>query len=216
MILTRRLLLAMSGAGLLAAAHLEGAAAEFWDQKDPKDWTAEEVERLLNRSPWARQVMASSATGTLGSRSRPGMDIGGVGIGMGRRRGNPTQRSAGGKATVRWESAQPMRDAAKVALPDQFKGHYCIGVYGLDTPREDLDDLKQFATLEPKGSELAQAGIASAQIGPPSGILLGFSRDLLDISRDDKEVTFACQISQLAVRVKFNPQEMNYHGRLAL
>jgi len=221
MILTRRQLLARSGAGLLVATRfLVGtrleAAPEFWDTKDPKDWTAEEIDRLLNRSPWARQVTAASASGVLGGVPRPGVGMGGgVGIGMGRRRGTPTQRSASGKATVRWESAQPVRDAAKTPLPDGFKDHYAIGVYGLEA-HGDLDDLKQFATLEPKGRELAQAGIAQTQPGSPPGILFGFSRDLLDLSRDDREATFTSQFGQLVVKVKFNPQEMSYRGRLAL
>ena len=147
--LTRREVLAISGVGVVVGGGLNAAAAEFWDRKDPKDWTQEEIDLLLTRSPWAKQVTASSATGVVGGLPRPGVGIGGIGLGMGRRRGNPVPHAASGKATVRWESAEPIRDAAKTALPEGFKEHYVLGVWGLEAGG-DVDDLKQFATLEPR------------------------------------------------------------------
>jgi hypothetical protein len=211
MILSRRQVLGLSGMGLILSSVTARATQEFWDQKDPKDWTQEEIDRLLTRSPWARQVTAAPTSGL----PRPAVDGGGFGIGMGRRRGNPVAHPASGKATVRWESAQPLRDVAKTSLASAFQDHYVIGVYGLDV-RGDLDDLKQFATLQPKGRELAQAGVVQTQPGTPSGVLFGFSRDLLDLSRDDKEVNFSSQFGQLVVRAKFVPQEMICRGRLVL
>lgn len=215
MMLTRRKVLALSGAGLWAGTRMAAAGTEFWDRKDPKDWTQEEIDRLLHQSPWAKQVTASSASGVTGGLPHPGMGMGGVGIGMGRRRGTPVPRAASGKANVRWESAQPIREAEKTPLPEGFQQHYAIAVYGLAADA-NLDELKQFATLEPKGRELAQAGMAQAQSGSPAGILFGFSRDMLDLSRDDREITFSSRLGQLVVRVKFNLQEMSYQGRLAL
>src|SRR5689334_8576365 len=42
-------------AGLAAArARVGGAPKEFWNEKDPGQWTREEIEQLLNQSPWAK------------------------------------------------------------------------------------------------------------------------------------------------------------------
>ena len=42
------------GIWLLACAVL--AAADFWDDKDYRSWSAEEVEQMLTDSPWSRRV----------------------------------------------------------------------------------------------------------------------------------------------------------------
>jgi len=52
---TRRGILALvAGAG---ASRLF-AAADFWNKKDPKDWTRDEIDRLTTNSPWAKPVSA--------------------------------------------------------------------------------------------------------------------------------------------------------------
>jgi hypothetical protein len=33
-------------------------AGEFWDKKDPSQWTGEEIDRLTTKSPWAKSVTA--------------------------------------------------------------------------------------------------------------------------------------------------------------
>src|SRR5580700_93314 len=38
--------------GVLAAT----AAKEFWDEKFPEDWTAPEIQRILNDSPWVQKA----------------------------------------------------------------------------------------------------------------------------------------------------------------
>ena len=168
--------------------------------------------------------------------------IGGIGMGGGGRRmggnqggGRGQQRGTLYKGTVRWESAQPVLDALKTPLPDAFKDHYVIAVIGFPLPAsprryqdeegdnpqrrsqdDALDNLKQFTTLQPKGKELAQAGIVQQQTSSNSNLLFGFSKDSLSLTKDDKEVLFSTTLGRLVIRAKFDPKEMLYHGRLAV
>jgi hypothetical protein len=141
---TRRSLLTFAGASLLPWRNLH--AADFWNKKDPSQWTGEEIDELTSRSPWAKPVTAQFAPGSNnggngqggggyprgGGMGGPGIGIGGIGIGMprrggmGRPGGYPQQSNY--KGTVRWESAQPIIDALKTPLPEAFANRYVIAV----------------------------------------------------------------------------------------
>ena len=223
----------------IATARLEAAAQEFWDKKPPAEWTPEEIDRLITKSPWAKEVTAEYVAPETpgGSSQLPG----GLGIGgMGRRRGgNRSGTGRGGassyKGTVRWESARPILDAMKAPLPEQFANHFVVSVNGipllgahqtsqggedtatrLPTQDDPYDNLKQFTTLQPKGRELAQAGVVHRQVGTGSSFLFGFSSELVPLSKDDGEATFTTRLGQLTVKARFSFKEMLYHGGLAL
>jgi hypothetical protein len=155
---SRRIFL-LAGAGVAAFARLPAAGADFWNKKPPSDWTRDEIDRLIAKSPWAKEVNAQYAAGESnpgggngGGQGRPSVGIGGLsipGLGGGRRRGNGAPQSGGASAyqgTVRWESAQPILDALKAPLPEAFDGHYVIGVIGIPmlgarpTSSADSDD----------------------------------------------------------------------------
>ena len=154
-ILRRRSALTLAGACLVSWDNLY--ASEFWDKKDPSQWTGEEIDRLTTKSPWAKSVTAQYAPGENrggygqgspngggyprgggGGMGGPTIGIGGIGIGMprgrmgGGRNGGGYPRPGGNtsnyKGTVRWESAQPILDALKTPLPEAFAKHYVIGV----------------------------------------------------------------------------------------
>jgi len=141
--LSRRGALRLAGACLVSLENLY--AGEFWDKKDPSQWTGEEIDRLTTKSPWAKSVTAQLVPGSNNGgqgggypRNGGGMGGGGMGIpgmGGGRRGGMGGGRPGGGypqgstyKGTVRWESAQPILDALKAPLPEAFAKHYVIGV----------------------------------------------------------------------------------------
>ena len=155
-ILSRRSALMLAAAGLLDWNRLYASAPDFWNKKPPSEWTPEEIDRLLTKSPWARQVTAQYAAGGereagrgapngggypgggypggSGGGQRGGIGIGGIGIGMPRGRGG-TGGGRGGErrtttssytGTVRWESARPILDAAKTPLPEAFADHYVM------------------------------------------------------------------------------------------
>jgi hypothetical protein len=152
---TRRGLLLMA-VGVQSGLRLNAASADFWNKKDPAEWSSEEIDKLVTKSPWAKQVNASSAAmsrgygdngGSGGGTSDPGIGggtgggypgggggypgggMGGGGRGMGGgRRGGSGQMPISYTATVRWESAKPVQEALKAPLPQGLAGAYVISV----------------------------------------------------------------------------------------
>ena len=63
-LLSRRRLFLLAGAGIAARLPLGAATPpDFWNKKAPADWTNEEIDRLIAKSPWAKPVKASYAPG---------------------------------------------------------------------------------------------------------------------------------------------------------
>ena len=200
--------------------------AEFWNRKQSAEWTDEEVLLLTTNSPWAHETR-------LDLKAKGGAVDNGIGAvrdpTTGAFRGG-SEEGGGPKAKapsviVSWLSAQPLFDATKFRLPADFVGHYVIGVKDLpilvdagpqrQTSEQLVDWLKNSATLRTKSSEPVQAGVVATS-GKGSVVLFGFLRELLPLTSKDKDVTFALNTSQLALRTKFDLKEMTYRGKLAL
>jgi hypothetical protein len=230
---TRRSVLAIAAGAVTGCVRLYGFSSEFWNKKEPSEWSSTEIEQLTSKSPWAKEVSAQSSPEQRddGSRGRGGGGGWPGGGGMGRGRGGGGSQSAQAfKATIRWESAQPILDALKTPLPEAFADHYVISVSGLPTNPERqtetsssqsaddmLDHLKAVTLLEAKANGGAQPGIA--QLQPSSAgrsVLFGFSKEILALKPDDKEVTFSTRVGRSNIRAKFNLKEMIYHGELAV
>jgi hypothetical protein len=240
-LLTRRHAILLAGAGIACGLPMDAATApEFWDKKPPSEWTPEEIDRLITKSPWAKEVTAEYvAQPSGGPASRNGLSFPGMGGG---RRGNRNNGAARGtastyKGTVRWESAKPILDAMKASLPEQFANHFVISVNGFpllgsghSTAQGDgeetvsrkaseddpYDNLKQFTTLQPKGKEVVQAGVVHRPVSTGTNILFGFSSEIVPLSADDGEATFSTRLVALTVRARFSFKEMLYHRELAL
>ena len=253
--ITRRdLFLLASATGTQTCFRLYAGDAEFWNKKDPYQWTVAEMDKLATKSPWARQMTVSPQSrdmdmgggpgggmgdpgiggggmgnGRIGGMGAPGMGGGGMGRGRGRSRGGmPVQY----QVVVRWLSAKPLRLAMKPAPPDSMANDYVISVTGLpltDAVRRRssddeesagsraaiLDRIKGLTCLDPKGKSPAQPGVVQ-QASEPDTILFGFSRELLPLSADDRDVTFTTQIERVEVKTKFNLKDMHYRDELAL
>jgi len=260
---TRRRMLAIAAGALTGSIRMYAFSSDFWNKKDPSQWSSKEIEELTSKSPWAKEVSAQSSSEQrddgdmseprsrsgggggggmgaprIGGMGIPGMGGGGMGGGgMGRGRGRGGRQAAQSfKATIRWESAKPILEALKTPLPEAFADHYVISVSGLplnserrrtapdqedraessQTPDEILDHLKVVTLLEPKGRDGAQPGIA--QLQPSSAgrsVLFGFSKEILALKPDDKEVTFSTRVGRSNIKAKFNLKDMIYHGELA-
>jgi hypothetical protein len=192
-------------------------AAEFWNDKQPADWAEKDVQRLLTKSPWTKDAGVEMNFGDMGG---PGM--GGPGFGP------PGMEGPGGPggmtALVRWESAAPIREAAKTKLQPDPAGSYVISVSGLPMLSElieslgaaGLENMKKTTSLQCGG----KAAIAPSYITVPfdqSGVLLFyFPNDANTISADDKQVVFQTKSEAFGLKVKFAPKEMLYRGKLAL
>ena len=239
-----------AGTGLLFG-NLQSAfgASDFWNKKEPSEWSGSDIHMLTTRSPWAKEVriedrskagntydgsapVGSNLPGDPNSAMRSTGIAGGppsqasmqrapvpyeIGPGQRDAERRPIPSAAVG-AVVRWESARPILDATGIPLPTDFRGHYVIGVSGLQiAPAERpgmLELLKGAASLE-KGKERIQPGLAEYS-KDGSTVFFGFAKELFPLTAADKEVQFEINTGDLRVRAKFEMKEMAYRGELAL
>src|ERR1039457_4506752 len=237
-ILTRRNWILLAGAGLASRSSIYGfGGKEFWETKEPADWNADEIAKLMMKSPWAKAVSAERTktqkntmpsdptpqTTMPGSRSRSTIGMGGPGTrmpGSGAPRSSSTRTVTSYKGTVVWESAAPVRAALKTKLPDEFEGQYVLGMSGVPLAKSEskgaIDRLRQITTMQTKNRQPLEAGVAQVQRENGTVYLFGFAREGLSISRDEKEVVFTTHMGNLAFTARFNPKDMLYHGELSV
>jgi hypothetical protein len=234
-ILTRRNCLLLAGTGLASWRAVYGfGGKEFWDTKEPSEWNADELARLLHKSPWANTVSAQRTrtqkdpmgadpqTTIPGSRSRDPAGMGGP-----RNRmpgsGRSTKTITTYEGNVVWESSAPVRAVhavSKSTLPEGFDGQYVIGVSGVPLARSEskgaIDRLRQITTLRTKSHDPVEAANAQVQHENGTVYLFGFAREGLPVTRDDKEIVFTTHMGSLIFTAKFNPKDMLYHGELSV
>lgn len=242
---SRREVMALAAA-LTGWSKVYASTSDFWNQKEPSEWSSQEIDQLTSKSPWAKEVTASVAMdGQGGGMGRQrGMGGGGMGGPIGGGMGGGMGRHGGGgmpsqnyKGTVRWESAKPVMEALKSQqIPEAFKDHYIISVSGIplnassrrqqqsqdddsnqQSMQERLDRLKGVTALQPKTKRDVQPGVIQQ---PPSAgygtIWFGFSKDMLALKPEDKEVTFVTQFGRMSLKAKFVLKDMLYKSELAV
>src|ERR1700678_1666875 len=204
----------MLAAGAAPLTRLYAFSSDFWNKKEPAEWTGAEVDQLTNKSPWAKEVSASTGSQTTnrgGGMGFPGGGMGGGGMGGGRRGGGgggtPGQTY---KGIVRWESAKPILDAFKKPLEETLANLYVISVGGVpldagsrmrsqsqdDSSQSDqdrLDRMKRVTLLQPKDKRDIQPAIVTQKSSGYGDVYFGFSKDLVTLRPEDKEVTFVTQ-----------------------
>jgi hypothetical protein len=222
------------------------ASSEFWNDKKPEDWSEKEIQHLLTRSPWAKEVVATfdggrgpmrGDDGAAASRSGRGRDSysgmidaapsGGGGGGRGRGDGGGLGEGGGHepqiKAVVRWETAAPVVAARRKQLPSSVQDQYVVSVSGLpmmggnDRIQGMEERLKVSTMLERKGRDPIYP--AKVTGGRSEGIptwIFFFPHGSQPIDPDDKEVTFKTKIGPVEVKTKFALKDMKYQGHLAL
>lgn len=206
------------GAFALAGGPLLSAATPFWKTKPASQWTPDEVTEMISHSPWAKQVSAQYRAAMDDVRIQPGAP-------PVQRPGEPMAGECGlvpcstvmpGKVIVIWESAQPIQETLHPAEPPDFNGRYILSIRGLAgdyTPSR----LKAGTDLTAKGRRPIQPGVVAQR---NNTWLFGFSRELLPLSLNDREVQFTVRIganlSDTLVRASFNPKDMIYRDELAL
>jgi hypothetical protein len=157
----RGLLMLAGGAAAQSRLRLYAGGSDFWNKKEPAEWSSDEIDRLVTKSPWAKEVNAASSAVSRpysgNSGSDPGVGGGGGypgggggypggggmgypggggmggrgGGGGGRRGGEGSDMPLAYRATVRWESAKPVQEALKTPLPEGLAGAYVISVSGV-------------------------------------------------------------------------------------
>jgi hypothetical protein len=150
--LTRRDVLRFAAVSAALPAWAFGSK-EFWEAKPASEWSADEIDRMLTKSPWAKDASVMSNGGGFGngggsgrSRSGGGGGIGfpggGVGFPGGGRQGGGYPGGGGDSggrdrfnATVRWESALPIQEALRIGASEEkpnadFEKYYVLALIG--------------------------------------------------------------------------------------
>lgn len=205
----------ISAAALFFAGRPLSAASDFWNKKPASEWTPDQVLQLATRSPWATRARVLPKAGRdKGSTRTFGPDVAG-GRGGGRGTG-PESVVAVEEVRVVWESAPPLVDALKTAFPSNFANHYVVGVEDLPSPgRGKKLALEGIAANLAKGRDSVDAGAAGVLRGGTVAIF-GFSKELLPLTAQDKEVIFSLVTDGYSIRARFDLKEMRYRGMLAV
>ena len=152
MLRTRRRLL-QAAATWPAFRALQAARKEFWESKDPADWSNEEKRILLGQSPWAREGIVRfdverkrvAGTESYEGVARPGGGVPGANPGaspgavtsvpIGERPPPPPSTDTGHsvqfRVLARWETAMPVRLAGGPELPEETARFYVIRLQGM-------------------------------------------------------------------------------------
>ncbi|MCH2693773.1 MAG: hypothetical protein MK025_03525 [Acidobacteriia bacterium] len=216
-------------------------AADFWKAKEYKDWKPKEVQKMLTKSPWAKdatvrfsmQGVSARGRGSGGSASDSGQrsPIGGGGGGGfgGGGRSRPQL-----KVSIRWASALPIKQALirsrhegdfeetaqDKAHLTQIEKQYVVAVSGLPGRMErflqNTDHIKQATTLKRKKNATIQA--QSVEVVPREQFIelyFFFSRSN-PILVNEKNVEFKMELGPIKIKRKFKLKDMVFNDKLEL
>jgi hypothetical protein len=221
---SRRTLFRLAGTLLASSAPyvLYGFSQDFWNKKDPGEWTHDEIEKLTTDSPWAKPVKAEIPL-LSNQRSQP---RGRYSSGQANR---PTDEQLSPKfqGVIRWASAQPIIDALHSKIPAAFADYYVISVSGLPIfsgegseaesakAADTYEALKEITTLQAHGKEVVHPGLIAPDKSGGSTLLFGFFKRFVELD-NEKVVTFSTRVGPMDAKAKFNLKEMMYRGQLAI
>lgn len=252
---TRREWLAL-GTGLGITAFGAVPSKQFWDKRDPAQWTAEEKLALLSESPWAqggvaefdpnkkkRSKVGYGNDGRIGNNmpsGKPGARIGGdMSVPLGEEI-PPVPNPHPGEVVrfsilARWETAEPVRLANSLVLPEMGEQVYILSLRGLPLmpppkpPKRGQEPLPDpnigILRSVQRGSRLVRKGkdpIPCTKLFAGKGeaakeVLLIFPRDLDDpITEADKFVFLESFFAPYELSVKFTLKDMKFKGALTL
>ena len=226
--ITRRRLLAIAA----ASTGIGRCADDFWNAKQPAEWSPGDIYRLTNHSPWALSIdwletsMHGPDNGPTAASDVPVLQGGGrKGGGGARRGGSPLNSGPRRKAVVTWESAQAIRDARKTQTSTDTDS-YVIGLGGILPNGFSSDDLLRYAFLRSSGKPKWNVRASSARevIRTSSVYDFLFPKASAPIDPHLAEVIFEVDIRvtqdasslRWLLQAKFKPKEMLYRGRLAV
>jgi len=228
------------GIWLLTSAVLTGA--DFWQEKPFTAWSAQQVEKMLTDSPWAKKVTALAGSlreGALGGFESSGAGPGGGGGGGASRRtesDDPAfQQIRRVPVTVIWISALPVRQAllrrqagpgAQITLDQQRQlsddePFYTLVVFGLPMKLAarlgTMEDVTAKTSLKPNGKErIAPEDVRVSRDGDQFFRVEFLFPKGNAIALGDKEVAFTTKLGDVEIAKKFKLADMTVGGLLAL
>jgi hypothetical protein len=225
------------GLVLATAAVLLAADTPSWKAKPLDQWDESDAKQVLAESPWVGIATLQPIPNRSPGERRDGGDwdagighgvgIAGTGI-LGPTRMHEAiarahEQVSPGKVTIRWESALPVR-AAETKLGQTpasalHTGWYTITLYDVPLPKRHWGPgkLKGVAFLKRENKpdfKPSRVEVHRNADGMATVVYL-FPRHE-EISRGDRQVTFAAQLDRLYVSEFFYPATMQLAGKLEL
>ena len=224
---TRRNFLTSASALLIGSSSI-AFASEPWVDKNPTEWSGDDIQTVLNHSPWVRDVtLEMDPTATNPDKGKA----------------NHKRQSSGlqtvFKVVVRWESGLPLRLARRTAsLPDKGLRQYLLSISGLPLAFI-VDSSGHGPAVHGQDDDLAKSLVAALIVkstslqretkGPiaayqtdwvsadfSSSIVIAFLPGDQPIQLKDQEVIFVSRIGSLILRARFSLNPMVYRGKLEL
>jgi hypothetical protein len=223
----------LASSSAMALFPLAGLAAKPWMDKKPLEWSPSDIDTILNRSAWTREVSPEFTPDAI--------DTGGGKTG---RKATAAEGLAdkriltGFKILVRWESGLPVRLARRNAAANSDVDHYIVSMSrvpiallaalspGGQARQEGKDGLNtadiaartaQFSSILRDGLDPIPADRADWLASDfESRIVISFSKGRQPIELPEREVTFVSRIGDLIVRAPFFLKGMVYRGKLEL
>ena len=230
----RSKLVATAGVWLLIGAGL--VAADFWVEKDFTTWSDKEVSKMLDDSPWAKQVRII-VSGGLAEGQGPQLIPQGAGVTGGQpSRATQFDRIQRAEVTVTWASAQPIKQASVLQafglgapisaggqqVLDRSEPAYVVIVTDLPMAFSWLagtgEVLKSETVLLRKDrTPIAPVDIRLFNSAETQSLTLVVQFPRTDpITLDDKDVEFITKLGADEIKKKFKLSDMVFAGQLAL
>jgi hypothetical protein len=221
-------------AALVLAAQVLTGADQAWKNKQYPDWTEDDAREIMTNSPWAKTVVATPVkpNGPTTQPSHRGrIAFGGLGIGRGARHGDNNGAAASGPGqpatlTLRWESAQPVREAElkarDIGAPDVGEDFYAIAVYGIprgmltEDSKERQDELKKLAVLKREGKQDLKPTRVDILLRDSGPLVVYLFSKSAEFTWRDHGIAFEAQVSRLKFSQAFSTDDMTFHGKLEL
>jgi hypothetical protein len=231
------------GAFLLAGVAL---GEDFWIKKDYRQWTDEEIKKIMTNSPWAKDVTVSAPATAVGGARRgggggpapSGIDIENPSASRGRSRGGsrpgddetPTPADVTFSLTMSWRSALPLRKAlvksrlgtATDAPPDaqqlltKEQEEYVLVVTGPARLGRLMQEANPGSQTLKIGKRTLPAKGMDVQTRAQSADVVILFPRTEPITLDDKEVEVEVKFGPVQAKRKFTLKEMVYNGKLEL
>ncbi len=213
------------------------AGSDPWKEKPYKQWDAKDVEKILNDSPWVRQVVVSAtwkpASGSAITQTTGGRNTGAAGGSISGSSQDSGQSSSDAAFRVVWASSLTIRQAVArravlrgtpEAKADEFLSQqpdtYVITVQGSDmTPFMKMDEMtlkqKTYLMLKKNKQKLTPDRVEIRRQGNSQRIddvQFYFARKSASgeavIASDEKQLEFSCDLTVTKLKTNFDLPKM--------
>jgi len=221
-------------ASLVVTFHQAGNSAlaqqASWRNKPAAAWSQDEAYQVLTNSPWVKKVRTTILHQQSEFERRDGGNMGkptGVGYdGIGDSESVFWSRRVGEIPTLllRWETALPVRAArmkAHTVEPPTLNAEaYSLAVYGV--PRGDFKGdplklgkpLRDQAVLRRAGKKDVKPSVVEVFQGEDGPIIVYQFSKTLEITKEDKTLTFSAVIGRISFAQPFDTEAMYFQGIL--